>query len=196
VLAQDVISGSGANTVTGWDSLVGANDVVQGLSGVNYTKWNSRGVTARGTAVGSITFASGSFAAQGITDMRIACDNASEGFRMPNVIITTYAVRQFYEGSLVPQERYAAPASTGDASFSSLLFRGAPVLADPFATSQTMTFLNTDVIYVKTLDGADFEFQGWKDALDQEARTSELVFKGQVCVEDRRLINQLTTITA
>ena len=194
--AVQVYSGSSANEITGLDSLIGAGDTVQGLSGATYAVWNSRGLSARNTAAASVSFASGSFAAQGISDMRIGYDNASEGSNQPNVILSDYTERQYYEGTLVPAERYAAPASVGDASFQRLLFRGAAWLPDPNATSGVIYLVNTDCTYVKFLAGADFQFQPWKHATQQESRTSELVTKGQTCIDDRRLSNKLTGVIA
>ena len=196
VLVQDLFSGSASSELTGLDSIISANDTVQGFSGASFTKWNSRGVSARGTVPASVSFASGSFAAQGIADMRAAMTNCTEGGRTANLIVTPYDPFNFYEGQLVAQQRYGADDKIGNASFNGLQFRQARVYGDPFATSGVMYFLNTDAVYVKYLAGADLEFQPWKDATNQEAKSSELVFKGQVVCEDRRLINKLTGITA
>lgn len=196
VLVRDFISGTASNEMTGFDSIASSGDTVQGLSGTSFLNWNSRGVTARGTVPASVTFASGSFAAQGIADMRIAYTNCTEGARVPNVLCTTYDIYNFYEGQLVAQQRYGADDKMGNASFASLMFRQARMYGDPFCTSGEILFWNTDAIYVNVLEGADLVFQPWKDATNQESKSSELVFKGQVICEDRRLINKLTTITA
>jgi hypothetical protein len=196
VVARDFIAGSAAAEMTGMDSIVSANDTVQGFSGATYANWNSRGVTARGTVAASVTFASGSFAAQGIADMRTAYTNCTEGARVANVIVTTYDIYNFYEGQLVAQQRYGADDKVGNASFNALQFRQARMYGDPFVTSGVMHFWNTNVLYVVVLEGADFAFQPWKDATNQESKSSELVFKGQTICEDRRLVNKLTAITA
>jgi hypothetical protein len=196
LVADDILNGTHADAVTGITSLASASDEVQGLDGDQHAPWNSRGLQARGTVASSVTFASGSFAAQGIDDMRISYNNATQGTRMPTVGLTTFAVHEFYEGSLVIQERYSAPAAMGDAGFRSLQFKQTPVLADELVASGTFLWIDTDTTYVKCLQGAGFEFQPWDRAGQQEARSSELVFKGQVCTEDRRRLNKLTGITA
>lgn len=195
VIVRDVFSGNAASELTGLDSIISANDSVQGMSGATFTNWNSRGVSARGTAPGSVSFASGSFAGQGIADMRAAFTNATEGARVPNVLLTTYDIWNFYEGQLVNQQRYGQ-GEAGNASFPSLHFRQARVYGDPFATSGVMYMINTDAVKLVVLGGADLAFQPWKDATNQEAKSSELVFKGQMMVGDRRLLNKLTGITA
>jgi hypothetical protein len=196
VATRDFISGSASSEFTGLDSIIGANDTVQGLSGASFPNWNSRGISARGTAAASVSFASGSFASQGVADMRLAMTNATEGARMPNIIFSTYDIYNFYEGQLVNQQRYGSDDRIGNASFTGLQFRNARFYGDPFATSGVIYFWNTDALYFVTLGGADFSFQPWKDATTQEAKSSELVLKGQVVCNDRRLVNKLTGVTA
>lgn len=196
LVTRDFVSGTASSEITGVDSIISANDSVQGLSGATFSAWNSRGVSARGTAAASVSFASGSFAGQGIADMRSAYSNCSEGARQPNIIATTYDISNFYEAQLTNQQRYGASDRIGNASFDSLMFRNGRVYADPFVTSGEILFLNPDVLYVKVLEGADFAFQPWKDATNQEAKSSELVWKGQVFCDDRHLVNKLTGVTA
>jgi hypothetical protein len=196
LVTRDAISGSASSELTGFDSVISANDTVQGLSGASFGNWNSRGVSARGTAAGSVSFASGSFAGQGIADMRSAYTNATEGGRQPSILGMTYDIWNFYEAQLTNQQRYGADDKMGNASFGSLMFRNARCYGDPFVTSGEILFLNPDVLFVVVLEGADFAFQPWKDATNQESKSSELVFKGQVICTDRRLVNKLTGVTA
>lgn len=194
-VAQGFYNGSGI-AITGAESLIGAADQVQGLSGLTYDVWNSPGLSPQGTAAGSISFAGGGFAATGIVNWRKAYVNASKGMRTPNLLLTTKDIMNFYEGTLVAQERYNAPAAIGDAGFETLAFKRAPVLADELCTAGLTLFLNLDVIYLVVLMGADFAFQEWINAGKQETRTSELAFKGQLVIEDRRLCNKVEGQTA
>lgn len=192
-------SSAAANGLTPLNTLIGAADTVQGLSGATYTNYNSRGISARGTAPGSVSFASGSFAAQGLADMRTSFNNASEGMQKPNVSITTYDVHQFYEGSLQPQERFAGAVQTADGSFQSLAFRTVPVIADPKCASGALYHLHVGGnagINFKTLSGANFTFGEWKPSSNQNAMVRPLKVTGQLCIGDRRLSNKLTGITA
>ena len=194
---KDVVNGGNgaADAATGLDEIISAGDSVQGLSGATYTNWNSRGVSARGTAPASVSFASGAFASQGVDDMRTAWLNASEGMVQPNVVTTTSDIFAAYEATIVPQERYSAPATTGNASFVALAFKTAPVLWDPFETSGVIRFHNTEACYIKVLSGADFEYDDWVKAGEQEAMSREMMLKFQLCAEDRRLVNKLTGVT-
>lgn len=195
---QDVYAGSLATAVTGLDSIISANDTVQSLSGATYSVWNSRGLSARGTAAGSVSFTGGSFTTRGLSDFTTAYNNATEGMKAPNVILTTWDVHAFYENKLVQFERFTQANGTavGNPSFGGLAFRKASLFASPNATSGVAYFLNTDVVYANFLSGADFRAMPFVQATQQEAKSSELVAKFQMIVEDRRLVNKVTGITA
>ena len=187
-----------ANGVTPIDDLISNNDEVQTLSGANYANFNSRGVSARTTAAASISFASGSFAAQGISDLRTSYNNASEGTVQPNVGITTYANHERYEGALQPLERFQGAVRTADGSFQALAFRGTPVMADPKCASGAWYWLNVGPrgMEVIILNPHDFRFAPFKPAASQETFVSELQWKGQLIIHNRRYgCNKLTGIT-
>ena len=191
-----LISGTLSTQPTGMESLASAGDTVQGLAGASVSPWNSRGLSARGTAAASVSFTGGSFATTGVPNWITAYNNSCEGNRKPNVVVTTWDIFGFYENKLVQFERYAAPAKMGDASFQMLQFRTAPVLPSPNVTSGVTLFLNTNAVYFVFLGGADFQPQDWKHATNQETQNSELVLKGNTYCEDRRLINKIISQTA
>lgn len=177
--------------VTNVDSLISANDAVHTLSGANYDNYNSRGLSARGTAAASISFTSGSFATQGLEDMRTAFNNSSEGEIMPTDVFCSYTDHERYEGRLQPQERFAAPAQTGDGAFMRLAFRQVPVTAEPKCTAGRMYFMRIgqDGIHSRILSPFDFRFAEFKPAQDQEAFVSELQLKLNTIIRNRRYGN-------
>lgn len=201
IMAEDIHStASPTNAMTSLDSLIGANDTLQLLSGSTYDNWNSRGLSARGTAAASISFGSGSFAAQGLPDFRTAFHNASEGMQQPDVIITDYATHERYEGSLQPLERFQGAVNVADGSFQALAFKGKPVLADPDCASGAAYFISLDSddgVYFKTLSGANFEWdpEGFKRSSNQTVMVRVLETTGQLCIGNRRRSNKLTGIT-
>jgi len=189
------------NAITPLDYLINDTDIttVQGLTTASYTYYNSRGVSARGTAPGSVSYTSGSFAAQGIADMRTCYNNASEGTVQPNFIFTTYTVHEYYESALQPLERFQGAVKTADASFGALAFRTCPVVASPNTPSGWMWFLRVgdDGVQVKVLDGFDFNFAPFKMGSTQETYVSELQWKGQLIIHNRQYgSNKITGITA
>lgn len=194
--AEDALSTSTvANAITSIDSLISANDEVQGFSGGTFANWNSRGVSAKGTAAGSISFGSGSFASQGISDMRQAWIGATEGSIHPNAILTTDLVYTYYEGSLTPNVRFE-DVRMGDIGFQALQFKMAPIFHDPYVASGYMYFLNTDCLMVKHLPGALFDLSTMERGLNQDAFVAHVLFEGNLCTDGRKFQNKLTGITA
>lgn len=194
--AEDILSTSTvANGITSLDSIIGANDSVQGLSGATFANWNSRGVSAKGTAAGSVSFASGSFASQGISDMRKAWIGATEGSIHPNAILTTDLVYTYYEGSLTPNVRFE-DVRMGDLGFQALQFKMAPIFHDPYVASGYMYFINTDCVKVKHLPGALFNLSTMERGLNQDAFVAHVLFEGNLVTDGRKFLNKLTGITA
>ena len=188
-----------ANSITSFDTLINASGTVQGLAVSDYPVYAARGLSARGTAPGSVSFTSGSFAAQGISNMRTLYNNASEGTIQPNFIATTYAVHEFYEGALQPMERFSGAVPVADGSFGALAFRTTPVVASPNTPSGYMWMLRVgdDGMQIVTLDGFDFHFAPFKPGASQETHVSELQWKGNQTINNRQYgCNKMHTIGA
>jgi hypothetical protein len=202
-LAGDHIysNGSDATRLTSLQQIVSASDSVQGLSGTTYTRWNSRGLSARGTAPASVTFdgsASGtsdSFAVAGLTNLRTLYDNASEGMIVPHAGFTTYLLWGAYEASIQAQQRFTV-TSLADAGFQNLAFDTAPVFKDSKCTSGEWYFLNFDAFKVYVLAGADFDSLDFHQAEGQEAYSSKFMLKAQSVVSNRLLLNKWINATA
>jgi hypothetical protein len=188
-----------ANGVTPIPVAIHANDAsFQGLTPTDYTYYNARGLSDRGTAIASVSFTSGSFAAQGISNMRTLFNNASEGSVQPNVGITTYATHERYEGALQPMERFQGAVRVADGSFGALAFRTVPVLAEPNCASGHFYFLNVGQrgIEVITLNPHDFRFAPFKPGANQETHVSELQWKGNLVLHNRQYgCNKMHTIS-
>jgi len=192
--AGHLYSGSTGTQATGLQTLAGTG-TIQGIDPTVYTTFFSRGLSARGTAVGTVADASGSFAAQGLADMRTLYNNASEGAVQPHAIYTHWDVFGFYEGTLQPQERFTNTA-VADAGFQQLAFKNAPVFPDAKCPTGEMYTINFDFFKAIVLAGANLSFGPIVPAIDQEARTSKLMLKFNDVVFDRRFINKMDTISA
>ena len=188
-------SSSAANAITSVPTVISANDSLQGLSGATFENWNSRGLSPKGTAAGSISFTGGSFASQGVSDMRTAFMNAEEGSIRPNVIVTTDTIYRYYEGSLTPQVRFE-DLRVGDLSFSALRFKQAPIFHDPRTPSGTMLFMNTEYLYVAYLPGAMFDISPMERGTNQDAFVAPVLFEGQLVCSARKYQNKITGISA
>ena len=201
LIADDIFATTvGANNINSLPVLLGANDAVQGLNGSTFSDWNTRGLSAVGTAAASISFASGSFAAQGLSDMRRLVNNAEEGSVRPNVIVTEYDTVERYEAALQPQERFAGAVRVADGSFPALAFRTIPVIPDRKCTSGNMFALRvgdrTHGVEMDFLAGADFRFSEWKPSGNQTAMVRPLRATCNLSIGNRKFgSNKMTGIT-
>lgn len=145
----------------------------------------------------SLVTTSGSFAAQGRSDMLTTWNSLAvrEPEGNPDMIITTTTVHGFYEGSLTPQQRYE-DTGTGDASFRDLMFKSTPVRYDAQCTSGTMYFLNSEAMELSVDPSTDFILTNWKEPVNQDSKTAQLLFAGELVIKSRRKLGKMTSITA
>ena len=198
LVAADLLSTSSQpNAITSLLTLIGKGDTVQTLSGASFANWNSRGLQAKGTAHGDISFtpSTTSFASAGLSNWRTAYMNAEEGSIKPDAIITTDLLYRYYEGSLTPQVRFQDPR-IGDLSFEALRFKQASVFHDPYCPSGTTLFINTKMTKVKYLPGALFDLTPMREQDAQDAFSAKVLFEGQLCTMGRKYNNKIVGQTA
>jgi hypothetical protein len=195
-IADDIYDASGIGIrVTDLDAIVSANDAIYGVSGATYPRWNSRGVSARGTAAASISFAGGGFTASGLSNWRLAWENASEGTEEPQGLFTTHTIKTFYEAELQPQERFNSPR-LADGGFRFLEFKTAPIFPDPACQTGATYFLNFDWLFMTVLNGADFNSTPFTQPDAQRVRISKLFATLEMVCTNRFLQNKVTGQTA
>ena len=199
LIADDLYSTSApTEALTSIDSLISAGDSVHGLSGTTYEKYNARGLSAVGTAGASVSFASGSFVNQGLSDMRTSWNNASEGTVQPDVGLCDYATHERYEGALQPQERFAGAVSVADGSFRALAFKGTPIIPDRKCNAGTLywTSLDDDGVNLHMLEDAAFDFAEFKPAPTQPVMVRPLYVTAELMIGNRQFgSNKMNSIT-
>lgn len=181
--------------VDGLEQIISAGDSVGGLSGLTYTDWNSRGVSDRGTAPASVSFAGTGFAADGLQDWQLAYNNASEGSIRPQVVMTEWNIYNLYEGQLQAQERFQN-TSVADAGFQNLMFKGAPVMPDSKCPATNTYFLNADKEFMQVLEGFDFSVGPFERSETQTARVSKVLFTGNQMSTGRKYQNKVTGVSS
>lgn len=203
MVADDMYSTTLATgAISSLDTLISAaseNTNLQSLSRSTYDKYNARGLSAVGTAPASVSFASGSFAAQGISDMLRCFNNASEGMIQPDVALTDYATHERYEGALQPQERFQGAVRVADGSFRALAFRDKPVIPDRKCTANTIYFVSVggdEGVNLDVLSGSDFDFDEWKDATEQRVMIRPLFLTANLTIGNAQFgSNKMNSIT-
>jgi hypothetical protein len=138
---------------------------------------------------------SGSFAAQGRSDMLTLYNALLVEGGKPDILVTTPSVHAYYEGSLVPQQRYESN-SVGNASFKELMFKNAQVVFDNACTSGVMYFLDSRHIQLYISSGNNMKMTNWKEPSNQTARVAQLLMACELVANNRRRLGKLTTISA
>lgn len=141
--------------------------------------------------------ASGSFASQGLTDLRTlwtGLDKVTpEG--SPDVMVTTDTIYNFYEGSLVPQIRYTA-FDKGNNTFESLRFKTCDVFYDSQCTSGVIYMFPTKNLFLVLNSNADFKKTEFVKPTNQDAKVAQIITMLELVTNARRKLGKLTSITA
>lgn len=130
-----------------------------------------------------------------ISRMSNAYNTAAVGSDQPNVILTTQELYEKYEALLQPQLRFS-DATTADAGFQNLLFKGAPVMYDEYVPDGYMYFLNTK--YLRLVGHADNWFRPtpFVRPNDRDARYAQILLYGNLTISNRKRQAVLTDKTA
>lgn len=138
---------------------------------------------------------SGSFAAQGRSDMLGLFNTIVTKGGRTDIIVTTPTAHGFYEGSLVPQIRYTS-TDVGNNSFGALKFKTADVVFDTACTSGVMYFLDLDHLELLVNSNNDFKMTEWVKPSQQTAKVAQLVVALELTTNNRRRLGKLQSITA
>lgn len=176
-------TGNGGKDLTGLNAIVLSSGTLGGINSSTYTWWKST------QTVG------GSFAAQGLADMRTLFNTLSHGNDKPNGIFTTQSVYEFYEASLQPQERYIN-VKAANSGFETLNFKGVPIFFDRDCTSGYLYMLNSKYINFNVHKDADMKTGPFVTPENQDVSTAMILFQGNLSTNNRRKLGVLTGITA
>lgn len=176
-------TGNNNKDLTGIQTLISDTATAGGLAPGTFDWWKSTSTT------------SGSFADRGLSDMRNTYNTVSFGNDKPDFIVTTQDVFQFFEDSLVPQERYTN-TKFANSGFTGLTFKGLPLLFDRDCPSGTMYMLNSNYISFVVHPDADFSNTPFQTPVGQDVTTSEILFQGNLTVNNRRMHAVIDSITA
>lgn len=139
----------------------------------------------------------GSFAAQGLSDMRTLWTDIST--RTPNTlvdtIVTTTTVYNSYEKSLQPQVRYSSMGSA-EGSFESLRFKSADVFYDSQATNGVMYMFPSANLKLVVNSNANMKKTMFVKPSNQDARIAQIIVMLQLVTNARRKLGKITSITA
>lgn len=165
--------------------IVLASGTEGGINGTTNSWWQSR-VTA-----------SGSWAAQGRSDLLTAWNalSAREPVGGPSVIVSSQTESEYYESSIVPQERYTNQKEA-DLGIQNLYFKTTPWLWSPQAASGTIYLLHDEGLEFIINSDTDFILTPFVKPSNQDAKVAQILFAASLVTGDRRKLGKLTGVSA
>jgi len=190
-LSRDAFSdgtGNGSLNLTGLSALVSTTTTVGGLAPATFAWWKAYAALSVG-----------SFATNGIDAIRTGVNTISRGNDMPDALFTDQTNHERYESALQTKQQYSyvgTNKAAGDAGFTTLAFRGIPVIFDRDCTANTIYILNSRYLKFCVLSGADFETTPFVTPENQDASTAQVLFEGNLVTNNRRNLGLLSGLSA
>ena len=139
--------------------------------------------------------ASGSFASQGLKDMRSLYNDIANDGAKPDFLVTTQAVYQFYENEIDPDVRYST-IQTGGRGFKTLEFKGVPIEFDADVASGELYMITKKNLFLILDTDGNFSHDDFQSPVNQKVSVSKYTVRGNVVCNRRRSHGKLTGITA
>ena len=188
-------TGNGGRDLTGLNILVEdgtAWSIVGGIDSNANPYW-------RNQWIGSV----GSFATNGNDRMRTLYNSASRGKVKPTLLVSTQAVYEAYEKTLVQNERFL-DTKLGDAGFLNLMFKATPFVFDDDTPSTSngggsigdLIMINADFMRFVLGKGKNFVMTEFQKPENQDAQVAQLLIYGNLTTNNRQRQGRLTGILA
>jgi hypothetical protein len=116
---------------------------------------------------------------------------------LPNFIVTTATLRDGYERSLHPQQRYTDTKAV-EAGWQNIVHKGAPIVADTGITSGELMALNLNFLSLRSHKDYNFTAPKWvtKEVLGQpDVMTADTRWRGNLVCSNRKMHVKHTNLT-
>ena len=180
-------SGNGGKDLTGLAAAIEEGSAWSTYGGINsntYSQWRNRWT-------GSV----GSFASNGLDNMRSMYNSCSSGSKKPTMIVTTQAVFEYYEKTVTNIYR-SMDLATADIGYRNLMYKETPMMFDDNCTAGYMYFINADFLRLVIGKGKSFNLTPFQRPPNQDAEVASMFWYGQLTCNNRRRQGVLTGITA
>lgn len=174
-------SGTDSKSIVGTGSIISTSSTIGGISQSTYSWWQAQ--------VDSTTTTLTLAAMQTLYELCVF-DN-----EQPTVGIGTRTVFNAYHALLTPQQRFV-DTDTADAGFSSILFRGVPILVDSHQNSGDLTFINEQNLILYVHSKENMRFEPFQKPISQAVSLSRIFWAGALCSTNNRTHGGFTGITA
>lgn len=140
---------------------------------------------------------SGAFATQGISDMTTATYAVSSSATLdnPTVYLTNKTIFQKFEQTRLPLERITNGNMSANAGFTSLTFKGKPVVYGNYIASGLMFGLNMNYIYLAVDSETDFVTTPFITPANQTIKVAYILWRGNLVTNNRRRQFKLNSIS-
>lgn len=166
-------------------TVISGSGTVGGINGTTNTWWASQ------------TTASGSFAAQGRSDLTnlwnlVSVQNPVGG---PEMLVSDQNSFQYYESSLVAQERFTDNKMV-DIGIINLKFKNTPWTWSPQGTSGVIYLVHSKGLEFIVNSDTDFMVTPFVNPTNQDARTAKILLACSNTTGNRRKLAKMTGVTA
>ena len=190
-LNADIISGTDAKGLVGFDTLADATSTVGNISGTTYSWWQ-----------GNVDDDSVTISFADMRNIKNSCQNGNGGSKV-SLIVTTQAIYQKLFALLTATYQFnptMAASKEGkrlaEASFEVLEFEGTPVTYDEAMTTGVMQMYNKDNYKLGILKDANFQVIDKSQPADQHVSIQDIVFGGAAYTDRRKSLGILTNKTS
>jgi len=175
----------GSKDIQSLATIIDSTGTVGAINGTTNTWWASTETT------------SGSFAAQGRSDLTNAYNTISVQNPVggPELIVSSQSEFQFYESSMVSQERFTDNRIL-DIGAGNLKFKDTPWVFSPQATVGTIYLIHPKGLEFVVNSDTDFLVTPFVTPTNQDARTSKILLACALMTGNRRKLAKLVSVTA
>lgn len=173
------------SAVTPLQAIVSNTGTVGDINGGTQTWWQS------------VTQASGSFAARGLSDMRSVWNqiNVKNPVGPADLVLSDRTSYEAYEATIVPQLRLT-DTHMGDLGFENFKYKTATWTFDPVAASGIIFMLNSRVLELVQHARTQFTLSEWTKPANQDLKVAQILWMGELTTNNRRKMGYLTSVTA
>lgn len=177
-------TGNNGKAFTGLAALVSATATVGGLDPATYTWWKA------------VTGTSSSFAANGLDTLKTAINSCAYGADAPDAMFTTQTIYEYYEDYCEGLKRFVSNEKAAEAGFANLMYKGVPMYFDRSCTAGKVYILNSNYLNFNVMSDKDLITTPFVKPENQDARTAQILFMGNITVPNRRMHGVVTVSAA
>lgn len=174
-------TGNSSKDITGLRAMVVASGTYGGINGTTYTWWRA--------------YVENAAEAIALDDMRIAYNTTSVGGKdHADLLVTTQDIFQDYEGLFTATITMLSDSSKklADGGYQTLEFKGQPIVWDEGCPTGYMYFLNLKHMKLVVHKDANFKVSEFVKPENQDAKTANILFMGNLTCNRRKSMGVLT----